>query len=67
MHPDDRRVGHMVGLEVRRGLSERIASSLAERNVYVAVRGSSIRVSPHMHSTESDLDALSDALKEIVS
>jgi selenocysteine lyase/cysteine desulfurase len=67
MHPEDRRVGHMVGLEARSGWSERIASSLAERSVYVAVRGSCIRVSPHMHSTERDLDTLTEALKEILS
>jgi selenocysteine lyase/cysteine desulfurase len=67
MQAADRRVGHMIGLEARGGLSERIATSLAERNVQVAVRGSSIRIAPHMHSTERDLESLVETLKGIVS
>jgi selenocysteine lyase/cysteine desulfurase len=39
---------------------------LAERNVYVSVRGSSIRVTPHLYNSDSDIDRLVEALETVL-
>jgi selenocysteine lyase/cysteine desulfurase len=39
---------------------------LAKRQVYVSVRGSSIRITPHLYNSEADVDRLVQALQEIL-
>ena len=34
--------------------------------MHVSIRGTAIRISPHLWSTEADIDALFDALKELL-
>ncbi len=60
------RVGHLIGLRTRNGLPADLASALAEREIYVAVRGNSIRVAPHLHSQENDITRLVAALGELL-
>ena len=61
-----KRVGHMIGLKAPGGLPENFFARLAERDVYVGARGSSIRVAPHLHSTAADMDRLVSALHELL-
>ncbi len=60
------RVGHLIGLRSEKGLPEDLVTRLAERDIHVAARGSSIRVAPHLHSTASDMDRLVAALAELL-
>jgi selenocysteine lyase/cysteine desulfurase len=60
------RVGHMIGLAAPGGLPSNLVAALARREVHVAVRGNSIRVAPHLHSTGIDLERLIAGLKEIL-
>lgn len=60
------RVGHMIGLKAQNGLPENLAGALADRDIYVAVRGDCIRVSPHLHCAGSDIERLVTALKEVM-
>lgn len=62
--PDERRVPHMTGLKIGSDAPADLASRLAARNVFVSVRGASLRVSPHLYNTEQDVDRLFDALEE---
>jgi selenocysteine lyase/cysteine desulfurase len=39
-----------------------LQQTLAEQNVAVSVRGSAIRVSPHVYNTAKDIGALLDGL-----
>ena len=39
---------------------------LAKRSVYVSVRGSSIRVTPHVYNTETDVDRFIEALRAVL-
>ena len=65
--PDpESRLGHLIGLKAHSGLPADLAASLARREVYVAVRGNTIRVSPHLHSPDSDIERLVSALEELV-
>lgn len=58
------RVGHMVGLRSVHGLPAGLVEKLRDDGVHVAVRGDSIRVSPHLHNTEADLGRLLDSLRK---
>jgi selenocysteine lyase/cysteine desulfurase len=49
---------HMLGIRVPAGASDRVAAALADANCFVARRGDAIRVSPHLHVTEADIDRL---------
>jgi selenocysteine lyase/cysteine desulfurase len=62
--PRDRRARHMTGLRLGRGVPTDLAARLAAQNVFVSVRGDSIRVSPHLHNTAGDVEKLFAALLE---
>jgi len=58
------RGGHLVGLRVPAGIDLlAVADRLRERRVHVSLRGSAIRVSPHLYNDAADIDALVDALR----
>jgi selenocysteine lyase/cysteine desulfurase len=53
---------HIVGLRFPEGLPPGIAETLAAQRIYVSIRGSSIRVSPHVYNTTAHCDRLLSAL-----
>jgi selenocysteine lyase/cysteine desulfurase len=53
---------HMLGIELPREVARRIGAHLSERGVAASVRGSALRISPHLHTTRTDIDRLLDAL-----
>jgi selenocysteine lyase/cysteine desulfurase len=59
------RAGHMVGLSSARGLRPDLARAFAERGVYVGIRGSCIRVAPHLHIPLDAMDRFIEALQTI--
>ena len=60
--PAPMRVKHMIGLGLGPEAPEDLAARLASDNVFVSVRGRSIRVSPHLYNTERDVERLFDSL-----
>ncbi len=61
------RASHLFGIRLPAGLEPEAArEALASASVYVSVRGSAIRVAPHVYNTERDLDALVDVLVGLV-
>lgn len=63
--PRARRGRHMIGLRLGPDAPEDLAARLASRNVFVSVRGDSIRVSPHLHNNEEDVRRLFAALEDL--
>lgn len=61
--PAEDRGPHMLGIRLPPG-SQAVADLLAERRVYVSLRGDSMRVAPHLHTTLTDIDRLFGALVE---
>jgi len=55
---------HMIGLRHEGGLPEGFAESLKQKNVHVSVRGQSIRISPHLHVDEQDINMFISALSQ---
>jgi selenocysteine lyase/cysteine desulfurase len=62
--PSDRRGPHMLGIDVPRDQASRLGDRLMERGIVASIRGDSLRIAPHLHTTESDIDRLLDALAE---
>lgn len=60
--PAKRRGEHMIGLRLGPEAPGDLARRLASQNVFVSVRGDSIRVSPHLYNTPEDVDRLFEAL-----
>jgi selenocysteine lyase/cysteine desulfurase len=61
------RCANLFGVRLPDGLNpEACRQHLAQRQIHVAVRGSAVRVSPHVYNDESDLVRLTDALAELV-
>jgi selenocysteine lyase/cysteine desulfurase len=61
--PKDLRAPHYLGLQPASGLPPDLLPSLAQRKVFVSVRGASIRVTPHVYNTGADIDRLVAALE----
>jgi selenocysteine lyase/cysteine desulfurase len=53
---------HMLGIRLPDAARQRVAAALPRANVFAGVRGSSLRVSPHLWTTDQDIDRLADAL-----
>ena len=56
------RMPHMLGIALPAHARAAVAGALAEAGVFAGVRGSSLRVSPHLWTTDQDVERLVDAL-----
>lgn len=64
--PSEQRAGHYLGLKMPSGLPDDLPAELAKRKVFVSVRGSSIRITPHVYNDAGDVERLISALADIV-
>jgi selenocysteine lyase/cysteine desulfurase len=63
---EDLRAANLFGIALPPGLApEAVRQALAARRIHVSVRGSAVRVSPHVCNDEADLLRLADALADI--
>jgi selenocysteine lyase/cysteine desulfurase len=64
--PEAVRAGHFLGLRYPDGdPPDGLAARLAAEQVYVSVRGSSIRVTPHLYNTDADVDRFFGVLAKL--
>ncbi|HEX9999168.1 MAG TPA: aminotransferase class V-fold PLP-dependent enzyme [Actinoplanes sp.] len=49
---------HLLGVRVPADTTDRVAAALKAENCFVARRGDAIRISPHLHITQADVDRL---------
>ena len=56
---------HMIGLHLGPDAPKDLAGRLAAENVFVSVRGDSVRVSPHLYNTEDDVERLFGVLAKV--
>ena len=64
--PKVRRARHLIGLKLGTGASQDLARRLTDHNVFVSVRGESVRVAPNLYNTEEDVDRFFDVLAQVV-
>jgi selenocysteine lyase/cysteine desulfurase len=61
------RAHHLFGVGLPTSVDRsRVAEALAARRVTVSVRGEALRISPHLYSDASDLEALAEALASVL-
>ncbi|QZD91778.1 aminotransferase class V-fold PLP-dependent enzyme [Qipengyuania xiapuensis] len=60
------RAPHFLSLGFPEGVPEGLTEKLAERKVFVSLRGQSLRVTPHLYNTPEDTDALLETLREML-
>jgi selenocysteine lyase/cysteine desulfurase len=53
---------HMFGIELPRDSARALGERLRAGGVIASVRGTSLRIAPHLHTTESDIDRFLDCL-----
>ena len=63
--PKASRARHMIGLMLGPDAPDDLATRLTTHNVFVSVRGESVRVSPHLYNTEWDVDVLFEILERV--
>ncbi len=61
--PEDLRAPHYLCLRRKTGISRELPEMLAREKVFVSVRGSSIRVTPHVYNSAADGERLIACLK----
>ncbi len=65
---EEYRAAHLFGIRLPSGLDiTTVQTALEAHHVSVSVRGSAVRVAPHVYNDAADLSALADALREAVS
>ena len=62
------RAGHLFGFSLPTSVDRsNLLETLQQNNIFVSLRSSSIRVSPHVYNTEKDIQALIGVLEEVSS
>jgi selenocysteine lyase/cysteine desulfurase len=56
--PDSQRGPHMLGVRLPEPARSRAIGALTDVNCFAALRGASLRISPHLHITDRDVDRL---------
>jgi len=65
--PENLRAPHYLCLRRKAGIPAGLPEILARQKVFVSVRGSSVRVTPHVYNSAQDADRLIACLRQIVS
>ena len=56
--PDAQRGPHMLGIDLPESARSSTLNALAENNCYAAIRSGSLRIAPHLHITDRDVESL---------
>jgi selenocysteine lyase/cysteine desulfurase len=62
--PDDLRAPHYLCLRRKAGIPRELPEILARQKVFVSVRGSSVRVAPHVYNSATDAERLISCLRQ---
>ncbi len=61
----DLRAGHFLGLRFPNGIPDGLLDQMAANNIYGSIRGSSLRITPHLFNNDEDIERLFNLLKKI--
>jgi selenocysteine lyase/cysteine desulfurase len=64
--PDEDRGPHLLGIGLPEPVRDRVLPALAEAKCFAAVRSGSLRISPHLHTNDADVDRLLAALASAI-
>jgi selenocysteine lyase/cysteine desulfurase len=54
---------HLIGLIMPEGVPKDLSLTLAQKNIYVSIRGDAIRIAPHLYTTDGDIRRLFEVLE----
>ncbi len=63
--PAEHRVDHFIGLRAPQGWPDGLIQALAAENVYASLRVATLRISPHLFSTQDDVARLFQVLDRV--
>jgi selenocysteine lyase/cysteine desulfurase len=63
--PAHTRAPHMIGVSKPGGFNKDLPLLLAQENIFVSVRGDSVRISPHLFNADEDIDRLFAVLEQV--
>ena len=61
--PSAQRSAHMIGIQPARGIPAELSQRLHDANVFVSVRGDSIRIAPYLYNDAADIERLFAVLR----
>jgi selenocysteine lyase/cysteine desulfurase len=61
--PSAQRSAHMIGIQPARGIPAELSQRLHDANVFVSVRGDSIRIAPYLYNDAADIERLLAVLR----
>ena len=61
---EELRAPHYLALRRKAGIPQGLPEALARQRVYVSVRGSSVRVTPHLYNSDADAERLISCLRQ---
>jgi len=59
------RSSHMIGVRPRSAIFPELPKALKEANVFVSIRGDSIRIAPHVYNEIKDIERLFELLQRM--
>ena len=62
--PEHTRAPHLMGVSKPNGFHKDLPNLLAQEKIFVSVRGDSIRIAPHLYTTEEEIERLFSALRK---
>jgi selenocysteine lyase/cysteine desulfurase len=62
--PSAQRSAHMIGIQPARGIPAELPQRLHDANVFVSVRGDSIRIAPYLYNDAADIERLFAVLRK---
>lgn len=60
--PKPMRAPHLIGIKFPKGIPDSLPQKLSSEHIFVSIRGLSIRIAPHLYTTDKDIDRLFNAL-----
>ena len=64
--PDHERGPHLLGVGLPEPVRDRMLPALADANCFAAVRSGALRISPHLHTNDADVERLLGALASAI-
>jgi selenocysteine lyase/cysteine desulfurase len=64
--PKEQRAPNMIGITLESGIPEDLSEKLSSEQIYISIRGHSIRIAPHLYNTKEDIDRLFNSIGQIV-
>jgi selenocysteine lyase/cysteine desulfurase len=64
--PDEQRGPHLLGVRLPEEIRSEVVASLAALDCFAAVRGETLRIAPHLHVTDADIERLLRALTTVL-